>query len=144
MKLSQNFNLEEYTKSDTAKRYNYDNTASYEVFCNIYRVNKHLMQPIRDAWGKAIVISSGYRCKQLNSKVGGAPNSQHLSGSAADFHTLGDSLEENGKLWNTIIGMKLPFDQLIWEHGERAIGPDWIHISYSDNPRQEVKFVGVK
>ena len=44
-----------------------------------------LLDPIREAWGKPIIVSSGYRCKELNALVGGVKNSHHLLGCAADI-----------------------------------------------------------
>lgn len=49
---------------------------------------KHL-QKIRDHYGKPMEITSGLRCAYENKRVGGVPNSSHLSGYAADFHISG-------------------------------------------------------
>lgn len=46
---------------------------------------KHL-QTIRDHYGKPMLITSGLRCKYENKRVGGVPNSGHLTGYAADFY----------------------------------------------------------
>lgn len=48
-----------------------------------------LLQKIRDHFGAALVISSGYRTLSHNQAVGGSPNSQHLLGMAADITVAG-------------------------------------------------------
>lgn len=63
------------------------------------------MQPIRDAWKKPIIISSGYRSPLVNKIVKGQPGSQHLVGAACDFHTVSDTIEDNKKLFNMIVDM---------------------------------------
>ena len=65
MKISKNFTLEEFIKSDTADRYNIDNTPSEEIKKHIIELVEKIMQPIRTKWGKAIIINSGYRCEEL-------------------------------------------------------------------------------
>lgn len=72
----------------------------------------NLLQVIRDSWNAPLIISSGYRCKELNKKVGGASNSDHVYGAAVDFHTVSNTKDDNHKLWNMITCMyklgKLP------------------------------------
>jgi uncharacterized protein YcbK (DUF882 family) len=48
-----------------------------------------LLEQIREAFGKSITITSGYRCEYHNKKVGGAKRSQHIEGIAADFKVTG-------------------------------------------------------
>ena len=88
---------------------------------------------MREAWGRPIVVNSGYRCPKLNRAVGGVARSQHTKGEAADIRTLSNRRWENEQLFKLIVKMKLPFDQLIDEHGY-----SWIHVSYSEgkNRRQ--------
>lgn len=52
------------------------------------------LQPIRDKLKKPMIITSGYRCKQLNTALGGAANSQHTKGQAVDFHVNGMRVED--------------------------------------------------
>jgi hypothetical protein len=49
------------------------------------------LQRIRDHYGVPVTINSGYRCPVHNTNVGGARNSQHLLGTAADFTVRGVS-----------------------------------------------------
>ena len=48
-----------------------------------------LLQKIRDHFGVAVVINSGYRTSAYNKKVGGVSNSQHVKGTAADIVVKG-------------------------------------------------------
>ena len=84
MKLSKNFSLEELIKSDTANECGIKNSPNSLELKNLTNLTTKILQPIRDAFGKPIIISSGFRCVQLNKKVGGASNSDHLFGAAAD------------------------------------------------------------
>ncbi len=126
MKISNNFNLEEFINSPTAKANNIDNTPSEQVKNNIITLVTDILQPIRNEWGKPITVTSGYRCRALNDKVKGSKTSQHMTGDAADITT--GSQEENKKLFHLIIDMsqqnKVVYGQLIDEYGYK-----WLHIS---------------
>lgn len=126
MRISDNFNLEEFVNSLTANKYNIDNTPSEEVKNNIITLVKNILQPIRDKWNKPIKVNSGYRCQALNNKVGGSKTSQHLTGDAADITT--GTQEGNKKLFHFIVDMaqqkKVVYGQLIDEYGYK-----WLHIS---------------
>ena len=78
MKLSQNFSLNEFTKSQTATRHNIDNTPSMTVILNLKTLCESVLQPIRNHFMKPMIISSGYRCEELNTKIGGSKRSQHV------------------------------------------------------------------
>lgn len=121
MKLTENFSLEEFLASETATLHKIPNTPNDAVVVNLKRLANYL-QRIRNCYGKPIRINSGYRCKALNSVVGGAKSSQHVSGEAADITT--GSKSENKRLFEIIrkIG---GFDQMIDEKDYQ-----WIHLSY--------------
>lgn len=126
MKITKNFSLEEFTNSATAKKNKIDNTPNNEAINNIIRLATNILQPIRDKLGEPIKITSGFRCKVLNDKVGGVKTSQHLTGDAADI-TLG-SKKANNEVFEIIKEMiedkKITVGQLINEKGG-----SWIHIS---------------
>ena len=136
MKITENFTLEELTKSATATRLGIDNTPNTEQFNNLKALCVNVLQPIREAYGKPIKVSSGFRCEKLNKAVGGSATSEHRYGMAADIHSLSDTLLDNMELWRVIRSLDLDFGQLIWEYGSN-VGPDWIHISY--NPKRNRK-----
>lgn len=127
------FTINEMTRSATAKRYGIDNTPSPEVAYNIRNLVEKILDPLREAWGQPIIVSSGYRCPRLNKIVKGAPSSQHLLGQAADIHTVSDRPEDNKRLFQLIQSLHLPFDQLIDEYGY-----NWIHVSYGPRNRRNI------
>lgn len=86
VKLSRNFFLSEFIYSKTAQVYGFNKQFEppVDVINNIRSLVINVLQPLRNDVG-VINITSGYRCKELNNKVGGVPSSQHLSGMAADI-----------------------------------------------------------
>lgn len=124
MRLSDNFKLSEFTTSQTAIRHDIPNTPTHEVISNLILLCKHVLQPIRDDLG-AVYIGSGFRCIDLNRMIGGAKNSQHTKGQAADIDTA-----NNAEAFHYIKN-NLDFDQLIWEFGDDA-QPAWVHVSYNN------------
>ena len=126
-KISKNFTWEEFVASDTAKRLGIINQITdWDARDNIIALVENVLQPLRDAYGKPITINSGYRCAELNKKVGGVATSQHTKGQAADICIDGDLTK--GRRWFDYIKAHLQFDQLIWEHDKS--GTYWIHVSY--------------
>lgn len=118
------FTIAELTASATAKERGIDNTPSSSVKANLTALVDNVLDPLRRAYGHPIRVTSGYRCCELNSVVGGVSNSQHIIGEAADI-TAG-SVAANRRLWQLIKQLDLPVDQVIDERGLR-----WIHVSYS-------------
>jgi len=94
-KITEHFNLGEFTRSDIAEatRLNndldHDNDHDREVIENLRNLCIQVLEPLREFAGVPVIITSGYRCKELNRKVGGVANSQHLVGEAADL-TISD------------------------------------------------------
>ena len=123
MRLSNNFLLAEFVYSKTAIDNWIDNNPDEIVIENLKLLCDKVLQPLRDKLGVAILISSGYRCRELNSLIGGAVNSQHMSGKAADIIIPGKKLFEVYQLLNN----EFDFDQVIYEMGR------WIHVSYNGN-----------
>ncbi|MCB9525217.1 MAG: hypothetical protein H6702_17845 [Myxococcales bacterium] len=122
MKLSQHFSLSEFTTSQTASRYGLDNTPGDAEIENLRQLCNHILEPIRAHFEVPIIISSGYRSPQVNTKVGGSSSSQHCKGEAADFTVAHYTVTE---IFNWIAFTSgLEFDQLIHEYG------NWIHCSY--------------
>lgn len=127
MKISENFTLDELLRSDTANRLKVveQYTPSQAVIENLRKLSVNILQPIRNALGKSIRVTSGYRCKRLNGLIGGARNSQHTEGKAADIEVDGMT---NQELMKFIIDLDLPFDQIINEYEPNG----WIHISFDE------------
>ena len=123
MKLTQNFTLNELVYSATAEANKIDNCPSVPVISNLRALCTNVLQPLQDALGCPIVITSGFRCAELNKRIGGAANSQHLYGQAADLVVPQKDLKEVFKF----IKAKLPYDQLLYEYNKTD---RWIHVSY--------------
>lgn len=130
MKLTNNFNLEELTVSQTALRNNIDNTPSKEHIENLRLLCENILQPLREDYNLPLVVTSGYRSKKLAGLIRSKITSQHCSGCAADFTIPG---VDNKKVFKHIIE-NLPFDQAILEYYTENNG-GWIHVSYVPNPR---------
>ena len=134
MKLSKDFSLSEFEKSQVATRLGISNSVPEEYIPRIKSLTSNVLQSIRDIHGR-VSISSGFRSATLNKAIGGSTKSQHSIGEAADFEVPGlDNLELAE--W---VRDNLQFDQLILEfyiEGEPSSG--WVHVSYSEDNRNEV------
>lgn len=117
-----NFKISELIYSDTADRYKISNMPDVKSLDNILNLILCCLQPIRDVIAKPMIISSGYRSKALNKKVGGSVNSQHLSGQAVDFTVKNMKPDE---IINIIKKNNIEFDQLINEYDR------WVHVSFN-------------
>ena len=139
MNLSKNFTLSELLQSQTATRKNIEEQfqPSQTVVENLKKLCEHVLQPLRDHIGKSIRVTSGYRCKRLNKAIGGSVTSQHSEGKAVDIEVDGFTNEE---LFNFIVNLKLPFDQMILEFPPNG----WIHISYDDKRNRKEKLIATK
>ncbi|MBR4499772.1 MAG: peptidase M15 [Paludibacteraceae bacterium] len=127
------FTIPELTKSATASRRKIDNTPSAAVIANLTALVDNILDPLREAWGAPIVVTSGYRCVRLNAAVGGVKTSQHTLGQAADIRTVSDKPADNKRLFDLIVKLGLPYDQLIDEYGY-----NWVHVSYSSRNRRQI------
>lgn len=127
------FSYEELTKSIIAKNKGIDNTPSTEIKKNLKALVDNILDPLREAYGKPITVTSGYRCPKLNTAVKGAKNSQHIKGQAADINGVKDLRSENKKLFDLVIKLNLPYDQLIDEYDY-----NWVHVSFSNKPRKQI------
>lgn len=128
MKLSKNFTLEEFLRSQTAARHSIDMTPPPEAMENLQRLVDGCLQPLRDQVGAAINISSGFRPVDLNSLIGGSSSSEHPNGNAVDFTITGWEPFETAQL---VVELGLPFDQIIHEFGV------WVHWGMRDILRSE-------
>ena len=127
------FTIKELTKSDAAKRSKINNIPTKQEEQNLIALVENILDPLREAYGKPIIVTSGFRCEKLNKLVNGSKTSQHRTGQAADIRTVEDTIEENRKLFNLVQELNLPFDQLIDEYNY-----DWVHVSYSPRNRKQI------
>jgi hypothetical protein len=139
MKLSEHFDLSEFIRSDYAKRNGINNIPNAEQTENLRELCIHILESLRNHFQIPILISSGFRCKDLNSAIGGAKNSQHTMGEAVDIdHDMSANVVSNKMIFD-YIKANLNFDQMIWEHGT-SLNPDWVHVSFisKDKNRNQI------
>ena len=136
MQLSNNFSLAELTKSQTATRKGIDNTPSDTHIQNLIHLAESVLQPVREHFGKPVMISSGYRSPALCEAIGSSTKSQHARGEAADFEIHGVDNKELA----TWISKNTTFDQLILEfYDEGDPNSGWVHCSaVTGEPRKQV------
>jgi hypothetical protein len=129
MQLSEHFNLNEFTISQTATRKGIDNTPSAPVIERL-RMLAATLERVRGLLGNSpIRISSAYRCKELNRAIGSGDSSAHVLGYAVDFTCpiFGTPKE----VAQEIAASSIKFDQLIYEG-------TWIHLSIDPRNRREL------
>lgn len=122
--ISKNFNYGEFEKSETADRYGICNVITdSRVRDAVKALVETVLQPLRDAYGKAMKVNSGYRCPKLNAHptINGSKTSQHCKGEAADIHT--GSQTETYRLAKLAKDLGLPYDQMI-------LYPTFVHFSH--------------
>lgn len=137
------FTFHEFERSETARSLGIDNRMPELIEAHVVELVDKLLDPLREAWGAPLVVSSGYRCPELNKAVKGSKTSAHLAGWAADLvPDSGDPRGVQGLVnfaieWLTVTG--LPFDQII---DERSGGRRWLHIGIRNlkgEQRREMK-----
>ena len=126
MNLSNNFTLAELVKSQTATRKGINNEPGTAEIENLIHLAKTILQPVREHFGKPVMISSGYRSPALCEAIGSSAKSQHAKGEAADFEIHGVDNKELA----TWISKNTEFDQLILEfYNEGDPNSGWVHCS---------------
>lgn len=127
------FTINEMCKSSTAQVKRIDNNPNKDQIKALEGLINNVLDPLRELYGHPILVSSGFRSLDLNRAVGGAKNSQHMKGEAADIYT--GTKEGNKKLFE-LIRDNFPFDQLIDEKDF-----SWVHVSFKEghNRKQVLK-----
>lgn len=142
IQFTPHFELQEFTKSATARDHGIKNEPAPEHVENLRALCIHTLEPLREALGLPIIITSGYRCKALNHLlVNHSVKSQHMNGQAADFYVgwNGSKEEEPSRrellikaFRQIILDESISFDQLI-------IYPSFIHVSYTSRRKNRQK-----
>lgn len=126
MKLTEHFTLAELVASSKAKRLGLDNTPTAEALANLQRTAQMLERVRAQLGGHAVIVTSGYRGRQVNQAVGGATTSDHQAGQAADIQVPGF-----GKPYDVAKALvphldALGIGQLIYESNGAS---QWVHVS---------------
>lgn len=124
------FTIDELCYSQTALRRNIRNRPDADTAIALRQLIDECLTPLRQKFGRAIIVTSGYRCKELNDIIGGARNSQHIAGEAADIVAVSYDMKDNARLGWLAVNMG-HFDQIIFENCNVAMTEcRWVHISY--------------
>ena len=130
--LTPHFKLSEFEASRKAEQYGIDNTPPEEAVEKLRRLCEGCLEPLREALGLPVVITSGFRTKELNDLLThSSTSSQHMRGEAADFYVASTGSATDGaqrelliKAFREILtNPKIDFDQMI-------LYPTFIHVSY--------------
>ena len=130
------FTIAELCASETAKKYNIDNTPDSIITSHLQQLINFL-NPLREAWGSAIKVSSGYRCDKLNRFVGGSKTSSHLIGYGVDLIPANGKMDDFKKFIIDYMKTRM-FDQCIIEKSGKT---EWIHIglyNFKDQQRRMI------
>ena len=171
IQLSPHFSLLELTESATARQRDIANIPPPEAVENLKRLCKGTLEPLRKALGLPVIITSGYRCKELNNIVNrSSKTSQHMLGQAADFYISDDGAMRQSRgskfngLWPVqrgsatvqdskvlgrrellIMGFRLIILNEDIDYDQLILYPTFIHVSYvsrSKNRRKIIKANG--
>ena len=129
MRLSKNFMLSELIRTSHRR---FDNNPPQIVIDRLEVLAVTLLQPVRDRWGP-LWVTSGYRCPELNSAIGGSSSSAHMFGCAADFVPIVKVPTREIVEW-IVEASGLPFDQVIDEYSSTS---NWIHLGMPKPDRRE-------
>ena len=138
------FTVKELTASSTARKYGIDNTPQDAEIIEHIEELIEFMDGVRAAWGGPLIVTSGYRCPQLNEKVGGAKTSAHLTGYALDIVPSNNKKDKFFLFFKDYLKDK-DFDELLLEKGSN--GRIWIHFalkSIQGKQRKKIKTLEVK
>lgn len=136
MQLSPHFTLAELSHSNTATRLDIDNTPLAEEIANLEILAEGLEQVRTKLDSRPILISSGFRCLELNRALKSKDTSYHILGLAADFTSTYGNVQE---VMRAIADSSIQFDQLLLEFGS------WIHIAFpkqGEKPRRQMMRIG--
>ena len=137
MNLTPHFTIEELAGTSVEKYKKLNLLKAQEQMGKMYML-AGFAERVREIVGKPLIITSGYRCPELNKAIGGAITSQHLFCEAIDFVVKGMRPED---IFNRIVTSDLKYNQIIIERNTK--GSQWVHISIGAF-KQKLKFDGKK
>jgi zinc D-Ala-D-Ala carboxypeptidase len=119
--LSKYFSVRELTFSKIAEDHGIDNTPIPDILETL-KYTALQLDKVRELLNKPVNISSGYRCLQVNRRLGSKDSSQHLKAEAVDFKC--ELFGNPRAVFEAIRKSNIQFDQLILEFNS------WVHISF--------------
>ena len=138
--ITPHFSLSELTYSRTARKMGIDNTPTPLVIDHLIYMCVNLLEPIRKKIGTPVLVTSGYRCAELNKAIGGSSRSEHVYGSAVDIKCFGIT---DDLMFARLIEEipDLTFNQFILEYYHPKENNSWIHISCKTGGNKKQKLV---
>lgn len=139
------FTIDELCHSDKAIELGIENKPNDEIKSHLVQLVEELLDPLREAWGSAIKVNSGYRCSRLNRVLkGSSPTSSHLVGFAADLVPCnGDIAGFKRFVVKWLKENNIQFDQCICETNGR--GAQWVHLGlFNLSMQQRKQFLNMK
>ena len=130
------FTISELCASDTAKKYGINNFPDATILSHLQQLI-YFLNPLREAWGSAIKVTSGYRCEKLNSFVGGSKTSSHMIGYGVDLIPTNGKMNEFKKFIVDYMKTRM-FDQCIIEKSGKT---EWIHIGLYNAKGQQRRMI---
>ena len=131
------FNFEQWAVSSTAKQKGIDNSVPSNFYPRIKELIEKILDPLREAWGSDIIVTSGYRSATLNKAIGGSNTSAHSHAYAADLVPVGRSINEFALfVMHWLNDNNIKFDQFIDEHKPNSA---WVHIAIKNDSGQQRK-----
>ena len=135
------FTIKELCYSDTAKLHKIDNTPTDEIINNLTEFTENVLDPLREAWGSPIKVNSGYRCDELNKKIGGSKTSSHRFGFAVDLKPVNGLINEFFEFVKKyFMENEILFDQIIDEYSGKS---HWVHIGYKNSKGEQRKQIKI-
>ena len=120
------FTLPELCASKKAKALGIVNVPDFEDIEKLLYLCEHVLDPLREAWGRPLKVTSGFRTPALNTAIGGAKNSQHMCDGPWAAVDIDPGDIEQVKALAAVAKKTVFFDQLIAE----SIGNgSWLHVS---------------
>lgn len=135
MQLTPHFTIEELAGTSNAQYKKLNLLKAQEHMGKMYML-AGFAERVREIIGKPMIITSGYRCSELNKAIGGALTSQHIFCEALDFVVKGLRVED---IFNRIVTSDLKYNQIIIERNKS--GSQWVHLSIGSY-KQKLKFDG--
>ena len=131
------FQLIEFQKSAVAKKRGIDNSIPQQYIQNVYNLVNNILDPLKEAWGGDIIVTSGFRCDAVNNAVGGSTTSAHSYALAADLVPSNGKLEEFKQFtMEWLYANNILFDQYINEYQGSS---SWVHIGYTNRAGKQRK-----
>lgn len=129
------FQLKQFTYSTSAIQHGIDNSIPADLISNINALVNVILDPLIDAWGDDVYVTSGFRCYALNKAIGGSTTSAHSYALAADLVPKNGKIEEFKQFtMKWLLNNHIMFDQFINEYSGNK---SWVHIGFKNGSGQQ-------